>query len=55
MSRDNRPEDEYDPRREQERQRYLNSLTPTGRSLYRARQSHQFADSIGGCSSNYKF
>jgi hypothetical protein len=42
-------------RRPSEESRYLSTLTDTGRSRYRAIRSHQFADSIGGCSSNYRF
>jgi hypothetical protein len=55
VSRDNRPEDEYDPRRQRNEQRYLATLTDTGRSRYREIRRHQFADSIGGDSSNYRF
>lgn len=42
-------------RQRAEERRYLNSLNSVQRSRYQARQSHQFADSIGGCSSNYRF
>jgi hypothetical protein len=47
--------DDRTPRQEVERQRYLDTLTPISRSRYEQRQYHQFADSIGGCSSNYRF
>jgi hypothetical protein len=40
----------YDPKQE-----YFNRMTPTARSAYNRRQSHQFANSIGGDSSNYRF
>lgn len=42
-------------RQRQEERRYLNSLNSNQQSRYAARQQHQFRDSIGGDSSNYKF
>lgn len=41
--------------RSSEERRYLSTLNPNQRSLYNARQQHQFRDSIGGDRSNYKF
>lgn len=59
MSKNYDEEEEYRIEHERgqhaEQVRYTRSLNPVQLSNMRARQSHQFADSIGGCSSNYKF
>ena len=55
MSKYHPDEDRYEARREAEKQRYLSTLTDTGRSRFHAIRSHQFADSIGGDASNYRF
>jgi hypothetical protein len=44
-----------DERQQRERQRYLDSLTPAGRTRFHVIRSHQFANSIGGDASNYRF
>lgn len=51
MSNDQRS----DERRESEKRRYLDTLTDTGRRRFHEIRRHQFADSIGGDSSNYRF
>lgn len=43
------------PRQTEEQRRYLSSLSEGSHRRYAARQQHQFRDSIGGCSSNYRF
>lgn len=40
----------YDPR-----DAYYQRMNSTQRSNMAARAGHQFADSIGGCSSNYRY
>ena len=42
-------------RRIAERDRYLDTLTPASRDNFHRVRTHQFADSIGGDSSNYRF
>ena len=42
-------------RQSSERERYLDTLTDAGRNNFHRVRSHQFADSIGGDSSNYRF
>lgn len=44
------PSAKYDPQ-----QAYFDRMTPASRSMYSARKNHQFADDIGGSSSNYRF
>ena len=46
---------EYERGQQAEQVRYTRSLNNVQLSNMRVRQAHQFADSIGGCSSNYKF
>lgn len=41
---------QYNPQQE-----YFNRMNSTQQRRYSDRQKHQFADSIGGCSSNYRF
>jgi hypothetical protein len=38
----------YDPK-----QRYFERMTPSAKRGQARRESHQFRDSLGGCSSNY--
>lgn len=39
----------YDPR-----QAYYERMTPAAKAGLSRRKNHQFSDSIGGCSSNYR-
>jgi len=44
-----------DKRKENEKQRYLSTLTDQSLRRFHEVRRHQFADSIGGDSSNYRF
>ena len=45
-----KPVEKYDPQKA-----YFQRQTPTAQANRAARANHQFADSIGGCSANYRY
>lgn len=53
--RDQETEQHDEPPRYDPRDEYYRRLNSTQRSNMAARAGHQFADSIGGCSSNYRY